>query len=85
MIFSPSVNGHHAAAQRGEHADVGGADEGPRGEHLLARPHVLAGVADVLPELGGDPNPQAIPLALGVLLKDHRVRSGRAIARSFSE
>ena len=49
----PLVNGHHAAAQRGEHADVGRADEGPRGEHLLAGPHVLAGVADVAPGARG--------------------------------
>ena len=36
-----------ARPERGEHAHLGRADLGARDEHLLARPHVLAGAPDV--------------------------------------
>jgi hypothetical protein len=72
----PLVNGHDAAAQGGEQAYVGRTDDGPRVEHPVAHLHVLAGIADVVPELGGDEDPQAISLDLGVLLAHHRVRAG---------
>jgi hypothetical protein len=71
------VDGHDAAPERGENAQVRGPERRAGLEHSLARLDVLARVADVLPRLGDHQHAEPVALPLRVLLAHHRVGSRR--------
>ena len=56
---------HSFPSDTAQHAEVAGAEDGPRREHLLAGGHVLARPAHVLAGCGGGHSPQTWSPTLG--------------------
>jgi hypothetical protein len=71
------VHRHGLVRDRGEHADLGGAERGAGGQHRLAGADVFTLGADVLPRVARVADRDSVARRIGVFLADHAVGAGR--------